>query len=71
MFAISFRIPIDVLGTRQYINGSTLYHERLKPGTIISVVDKSWVSSYNGIDAEVIQSNGSQRSHDSFKWGII
>ena len=71
MFAISFRIPVDILGIRLYINGSTFYHERLKPGTVISVVDKSWSSGYNGIDAEVIQSNASHRDHDSFKWGVV
>lgn len=71
MFSISFRIPIDVLGTRQYVNGSTFSAKRLKPGTVISVVDKTWASSYNGIDAEVIESNRTQRDPDTFKWGIV
>lgn len=71
MFTISFRIPFYVLGTRHYINGSALYREWLKPGTIVSVVDRSWSSGYNGLEAEVVRSHGSQRTHDSFKWGIV
>ena len=72
MVVISFRIPFKVLGTTQYVNGSAIYHEHLKKGRVISVVDKAYVSGYSGvIQAEVIDTRESKKGPDDFKWRVF
>lgn len=73
MYAVSFRIPYEILGQRAYVNGSLHSSTSLEKGRFISVVDKTWSPGYNGIKAEVIESNRTQRhsSDPAFKWRFV
>lgn len=72
MFSVSIRIPFQVLGSNQFLNGSLIYHEALPKGKIVNVVDKTYVSGYSGvIKAEVIESVKTQRAPDSYLWRVF
>jgi len=71
MYAVSFRIPYEVLGQRAYVNGSLINTTPLKKGQLIAVINKSQSPVVKGLTAEVIESNKTTRSASEFRWGLF
>ena len=66
MYSISFRIPIFLLGTTQYVNGSALSAYPIDAKKYITVE-----TTINQAVAEVIMSAPTTRTSDTFKWKIV
>ncbi len=65
MYVISFRIPFNVLGTTQYVNGAGFSTRAHKPGKFVHVMN----DDVSGIVAEVIDSRPTKRT--DFPWTLV
>lgn len=69
MYAVSFRIKVAEVPGHQifYLNGSTNSTKKYKKGEVIEVSER------NGpyfAEAEVIETNGTTRDPETFRWEI-
>lgn len=67
MFSTSFRIPFDVFGKTQYINGSCQTQNAVAKGAGIVVAH----AKYGSASAEVIESRATHRQWLDYDWKLV